>query len=141
MLFTSSSDGTTVTPTTPPDNGTDPTSGTDSTNGTDTTAGPSLVTGSIHILFDLCPLPFCHTLMHISSQYAYVQYGNICGRHITKVCILHILCIQYMYDCCLFISDVGLIAGVVVACIVVILVTIAVIIVVSSMIVVFLYQM
>ena len=29
MLFTSSSDGTTVTPTTPPDNGTDPTSGTD----------------------------------------------------------------------------------------------------------------
>ena len=31
MLFTSSSDGTTVTPTTPPDNGTDPTSGTDCT--------------------------------------------------------------------------------------------------------------
>ena len=29
MLFTSSSDGTTVTPTTPPDNGTDPASGTD----------------------------------------------------------------------------------------------------------------
>ena len=73
MLFTSSSDGPTVTPTTPPDNGTDPNSGTDptsgmdSTDGTDTTAGPSLVTGSIHILFDLCPLPFCHVLMYISS--------------------------------------------------------------------------
>ena len=111
MLFTSSSDGTTVTPTTPTDNGTDPTSGTDSTNGTDTTDGPSLVTGSIHILFylctarlchvlDLCPLPFCHVLMHITSQYAYVQYGNICSRHITKVRILHILCIQYIYYSC-----------------------------------------
>ena len=31
MLFTSSSDGTTVTPTTPPDNGADPTSCTDPT--------------------------------------------------------------------------------------------------------------
>ena len=66
MLFTSSSDGPTVTPTTSPDNGTDPTD------------GPSLVTGSKHILFDLCtallchvldlcPLPFCYVLMRISS--------------------------------------------------------------------------
>ena len=51
MLFTSSSDGTTVTTTAPHDGGTDPTSGMDSNNGTDTTNGPSLPRGSIHILF------------------------------------------------------------------------------------------
>ena len=56
MLFTSSSDGTTVTPTTPPDNGTDRTSGADSTNGTDATATPdtSMCEFSMLAVFSVC---------------------------------------------------------------------------------------
>ena len=68
MLFTS--DGTTVTTTTPPDNRTDPTTGTDSTNGTDptTTATSTPDTSMCEFFMLMTVFSVCHGVPCLHPQ-------------------------------------------------------------------------
>ena len=93
MLFTSSSDGTTVNPTTPPDNGTDPTSGTDSTNGTDTTATSTPDTSMCDFFMLSTLFSVCHG---VSSLYFFCSYHHIVHRSHCWYC--GSLCCCYFTD-------------------------------------------
>ena len=88
MLFTSSSDGTTVTPITPPDNGRDPTSGTDSTNGTDTTATSPPDTSMCEFFMLTTVFSVCHGVPCLLSTAVTITLPTCLIAGIVVVCIV-----------------------------------------------------